>query len=233
MAASTITVPSRRSFAVAAHDYCRYSHSGGHLLSFSSLSPSPNGMLAALRSLVAPAGTPLVLTGGFQGGRTGPSFPKFSNWAWANGGTDAAILNYAPKDSRSNWGPGQPDDRNSTSTREPPQYEAGAANALAISRDTVQFFDVGVAEVMDVVCMYRAPAPCPPGFRLYVDDGTEHFMSSCVRVYPPATLSVARDTCASAWPEARQSGAKYQHLATYSALSCSQPSAVPPLRPAC
>jgi hypothetical protein len=37
--------------------------------------------------------------------------------------------------------------------------------------------------------------------------------------FPPATLAVAQATCATAWPEARLSGVKYQHLVTFSALS--------------
>ncbi len=31
--------------------------------------------------------------------------------------------------------------------------------------------------------MYRAPVPCPAGYNLYVDDGSEGNMSSCIGVY--------------------------------------------------
>ena len=51
---------------------------------------------------------------------------------------------------------------------------------------------------MDVLCQYRAPAPCPRGYKYYADATMlQHGMPSCVKVFPPATRDVAAATCGS------------------------------------
>ena len=102
-----------KSFAVSANDFCGIMHSGGRLLSFSSLSPSSNGMLAFAKNVIASAGTPLVLIGGEQNPNA-IGTPKYLNWIWTDFYTDATIINQAPRAPGSlsartdNWGPGEP-----------------------------------------------------------------------------------------------------------------------------
>ena len=92
-----------KSFAVAAQDFCSYSHFGGRLLSMSSPSRSPYGMLAALAPVLANATTPLVLIGGKQ--NPAVKAGKAANWVWTDAATSASILNTAA----GNWGVGQPE----------------------------------------------------------------------------------------------------------------------------
>ncbi len=70
--------------------------------------------------------------------------------------------------------------------------------------------------------MYRAPQPCPPGYSLYVDEvnGVQFGMPSCVAVFSPDLYSVARATCATAWPEpVNPAAATYMHLATFNSVN--------------
>lgn len=213
---------STKNFATAARDFCAFTHSGGRLLSLASLSPSPYGLLALVKALTANATTPLVLVGGIQNpNAVGSKFTKWSNWIWTDAGTNASVLNQPSKSTAGYWGPGQPDDRNSSFTGTAPVFESGAANFLAVQRITGYFFDVSGSEVMDILCQYRTPAPCPPGFKLYWDrpKGNEYGLSSCVNVYPPATLQVARDICATAAAGPLNGFTTYLHLATFYRLS--------------
>ena len=94
-----------KSYAAAAQDFCAYTHAGGHLLSFSSLSRSPNGMLATLARVLAPATTPLVLVGGMQSPAATRIGAKWSAWVWSDAATSPAIINSR----NGNWGVGQPE----------------------------------------------------------------------------------------------------------------------------
>ena len=96
-----------KSFAVSANDFCGIMHSGGRLLSFSSLSPSSNGMLAFAKNVIASAGTPLVLIGGEQNPNA-IGTPKYLNWIWTDFYTDPSIINMSPSSVGNNWGPGEP-----------------------------------------------------------------------------------------------------------------------------
>ena len=73
------------------------------------------------------------------------------------------------------------------------------------------------------MCQYRAPVPCPRGYRYYADVSlTEHGMSSCIKVFPADTHDNAVATCGSlhgATP-ADQS-LSYKHVARFHNLNAS------------
>lgn len=52
---------------------------------------------------------------------------------------------------------------------------------------------------MDFACQYRAPVPCQSGYSYFAPASTEgpdaFGMASCLRVFKPATSSVAHSTC--------------------------------------
>lgn len=214
-------------FATFAAGYCSYP-AGGHLLAFGSVSTSQHGMLSALRRVMANASSEVVLIGGRQNpSAKGSQYSKMGNWVWATAEVSRAIL-AAPK----SWATdaGQPDDKGLNASAPVPAFESGAANVLAIHRSSLKFYDVSTTDEMDIICQYRAPAPCPKGFRLFASVGDssnatiEYGMSSCINVFAPATLEHAADACASFGAPVTSDVAgnpalKYKHLATYHNLS--------------
>ena len=102
------TATKYKNFGVAARDFCGIAKSGGRLLSFSSLSTSPNGIMNKLKTILAPATSQLVLVGGVQNPQA-VGLPKHQNWIWTDADTPYGIINVDPSSPASNWGPDQPE----------------------------------------------------------------------------------------------------------------------------
>ena len=99
-----------------------------------------------------------------------------------------------------------------------PATDQGIAQFLAMNKTTGKFHDVMATTVMDIVCQYRAPAPCPDGFRWYYDaSANEHGLSSCIQVFPADTHDDAASTCGQYSLNSPQiyQGITYNHLASY------------------
>ena len=95
-----------------------------------------------------------------------------------------------------------------------------------MNKTTGEFYDVMATTVMDIVCQYRAPAPCPDGFRWYYDaSANEHGMSSCIGVAPAAdTHDGATADCGQYVLNSPQvyQGITYNHLVTLHNLTGTQ-----------
>ena len=84
-----------------------------------------------------------------------------------------------------------------------------------------KFYDVNGNDQYDIACQYRAPAPCPDGFRYYVDEKSwEYGMSSCVAVFPADVYSTAALQCGlvGGSPILNQA-ITYNHLITFHNIS--------------
>ena len=106
---SSVSTVAYMSYATVVNDYCTTAHNGGHLLSFSSASASPNALIAYAKSVMAPSSTSLVLIGGTQDPNSPTGSNKYSNWIWTDYYTDAKIINMSPGSFGNIWGPGQPE----------------------------------------------------------------------------------------------------------------------------
>jgi hypothetical protein len=108
-------------------------------------------------------------------------------------------------------------DKNDTSNSSP-ATDQGNQQFLAMGKADGKFYDVNGSYVIDILCQYQAPAPCPAGYRLYIDSSkTEHGLSSCIKVFAPDTYDAGTSECGNSGgsPKVYQL-ATYNHLATFS-----------------
>jgi hypothetical protein len=231
----------RKNFHVSATDFCGFMASGGRLASFGALQ-AVDGVLTdgSLHSALIALGSAQTRTTRTTNGATVNEDPTFlvaiggaqnpnavnggkgANWAWLD------RTNYATINGGQNWAVGEPDDTTNAaatgagSTGNTGGVDGNVANYLAMGRTNGNFYDVNGDERMDHICQYRAPAPCPPGFKYHLpastDPASEYGKPSCLRVFPPAPIGRARAECFAHGKQPANPSIKYFHLATFGAL---------------
>ena len=95
------------------------------------------------------------------------------------------------------------------------------AQFLAMNKTTGKLYDVKASQLLDFVCQYRAPAPCPDGFRYYVDSTlAEYGLSSCLLMFPADGYNNAAAQCGAYIDASPQNQlVTYNHLASFHNLT--------------